>query len=147
MGVWNAIECWFLQRLVLGIRSSVGTLALPLRPLYSNISLLSFLLFLRDSHFNCRNGFYSADKFSLFELNVQNKLRSRECNSSTGFLIWERLIWEDMRGTDAEWKAIRTRQHWRAPGQRWRDSVSSTNHNFTHIHVEYMKFSELKDKE
>ena len=36
-----------------GIRSSVGTLALPLRPLYSNISLLSFLLFLRDSHFNC----------------------------------------------------------------------------------------------
>ena len=47
MGVWNAIECWFLKRLVLGIRSSVGTLALPLRPLYSNISLLSFLLFLR----------------------------------------------------------------------------------------------------
>ena len=40
MGVWNAVECWFLQRLVLGIRSSVGTLALPLRPLYSNISLL-----------------------------------------------------------------------------------------------------------
>ena len=37
MGVWNAIECWILQRLVLGIRSSVGTLALPLRPLYSNI--------------------------------------------------------------------------------------------------------------
>ena len=27
MGVWNAIECWFLQRLVLEIRSSVGTLA------------------------------------------------------------------------------------------------------------------------
>ena len=52
-GVWNAIEFWFLQRLVLGIRSSVGTLALPLRPLYSNITLLSFLLFLRDSHFNC----------------------------------------------------------------------------------------------
>ena len=24
MGVWNAIECWFLQHLVLGIRSSVG---------------------------------------------------------------------------------------------------------------------------
>ena len=44
MGVWNAIECWFLQRLVLGISSSVGTLALSLRPLYSNISLLSFLL-------------------------------------------------------------------------------------------------------
>ena len=37
----------------LGIRSSVGTLALPLRPLYSNINLLSFLLFLRDSNFNC----------------------------------------------------------------------------------------------
>ena len=53
MGVWNAIECWFLACLVLRIRSSVGTLALPLRPLYSNISLLSFLLFLRDSHFNC----------------------------------------------------------------------------------------------
>ena len=29
-----------------------GTLVLPLRPLYSNISLLSFLRFLRDSHFN-----------------------------------------------------------------------------------------------
>ena len=27
MGVGNAIECWFLQHLVLGIRSSVGTLA------------------------------------------------------------------------------------------------------------------------
>ena len=37
----------------LGIRSSVGTMALPLRPLYSNICLLFFLLFLRDSHFNC----------------------------------------------------------------------------------------------
>ena len=37
----------------LGIRSSVGTLALPLRPLYSNISLLSFVLFLRDSRLNC----------------------------------------------------------------------------------------------
>ena len=53
MGVWNDSECWFLPRLVLGIRSSVGILALPLRPLYSSISLLSFLLFLRDSHFNC----------------------------------------------------------------------------------------------
>ena len=39
MGVWNATERRFLQRLALGIRSSVGTLALPLRPLYSNISL------------------------------------------------------------------------------------------------------------
>ena len=27
--------------------------ALPFRPLYNNMSLLSFLLFLRDSHFNC----------------------------------------------------------------------------------------------
>ena len=53
MGVWNAIECWFLQCLVLGIWSFVGTLAFPLRPLYCNISLLSFLLFLRESHFNC----------------------------------------------------------------------------------------------
>ena len=44
MRVWNATEYWFLQCLVLGIRSSVG------HPLYSNISLLSFLLFLRDSH-------------------------------------------------------------------------------------------------
>ena len=42
-----------LPRLVLGIRSSVGILALPFRPLYNNMSLLSFLLFLRDSHFNC----------------------------------------------------------------------------------------------
>ena len=40
------------QRLFFGIRSSVGILALPFRPLYSNISLLSFLLFLRDSHFS-----------------------------------------------------------------------------------------------
>ena len=36
----------------LGIRSSVGTLALPLRPFHSNMSPLSFLLFLRNSHFN-----------------------------------------------------------------------------------------------
>ena len=36
MGVWNAIECWFRQRLVLGIRSSVGTLALPLSKKISN---------------------------------------------------------------------------------------------------------------
>ena len=52
----GSLKChrgWFLARLVLGIRSSVGTLALPVRPLYSNISLLSFLLFLRDSYFNC----------------------------------------------------------------------------------------------
>ena len=47
MAVWNAI------RVVVGIRSSVCALALPFRPLYSNISLLSFLIFLRDSHFNC----------------------------------------------------------------------------------------------
>ena len=38
---------------ILGIRSSVGTLALPLKPLHSNMSLLSFLFFLRNSHFNC----------------------------------------------------------------------------------------------
>ena len=36
----------------------VSTLALPLRPLYSNISLLSFLLFLRDSHFNSNANIY-----------------------------------------------------------------------------------------
>ena len=54
MKVWNAIECWFLPRIVLGIRSSVSILALPLRPLYSSTSLLTFLLFLRDSHFNCQ---------------------------------------------------------------------------------------------
>ena len=46
MWVWNAFECWFPPRLVLGKRSSVCILALPLRPLYSSISLLSFLLFL-----------------------------------------------------------------------------------------------------
>ena len=39
-GVWNAFECWFLPRLVLGIRSSVGILALPLRPLYSSMSIV-----------------------------------------------------------------------------------------------------------
>ena len=37
----------------LAIRSSVGILALPLRPLYSKVNLLAFLHFLRDSHFNC----------------------------------------------------------------------------------------------
>ena len=36
-----------------GIRSSVGILALPFRPLYNNMSLLSLLRFLRDSHFKC----------------------------------------------------------------------------------------------
>ena len=40
-----------MPRLVLGIRSSVGILALPFRPLYNSTSLLSFLLFLGDSHF------------------------------------------------------------------------------------------------
>ena len=53
MGIWNAMECWFLQRLVLGTRSPVGILALPFRPLYSNMSRLSFLLFLRLSHLSC----------------------------------------------------------------------------------------------
>ena len=47
-------EPWsFLQRLTRGIRSSVGILALPFRPLYNNISLLYLLRFLRDSHFKC----------------------------------------------------------------------------------------------
>ena len=36
-----------------GVRSSVGLLALPFRPLYNNMSLLSLLPFLRDSHFKC----------------------------------------------------------------------------------------------
>ena len=31
INIWNAIECCFLQRLVLGIRSSVDTLALPFK--------------------------------------------------------------------------------------------------------------------
>ena len=53
VGIWNAMECWFLQRLVLGTRSPVGILALPFRPLYSNMSRLSFLLFLRLSHLSC----------------------------------------------------------------------------------------------
>ena len=35
-----------------GIRSSVGMLAAPFRPLYKRISLLSLLLFMRDSHFS-----------------------------------------------------------------------------------------------
>ena len=41
------VACRFRPHLVLGVRSSVGILALPLRPLYStynsNISVLSFL--------------------------------------------------------------------------------------------------------
>ena len=52
MGTWYAIEWSFLQRLTRGI-SSVGILALPFRPLYNNMSLLSLLCFLRDSHFKC----------------------------------------------------------------------------------------------
>ena len=51
MGTWYAIEWSFLQRLTRGIRSSVGILALPFRPLYNNMSLLYPLRFLRDSHF------------------------------------------------------------------------------------------------
>ena len=33
-----------------GIRSSVGMLTVPFRPLYERISLLPYILFLRDSH-------------------------------------------------------------------------------------------------
>ena len=51
MGTWYAIEWSFLQRLTRGIRSSVGILALPFRPLYNNMSRLSS--FVRDSHFKC----------------------------------------------------------------------------------------------
>ena len=53
MGTWNVIEWWFLQRLTRRIRSSVGILAFPFRPCYNNMSLLSLLLFLRDSYFKC----------------------------------------------------------------------------------------------
>ena len=53
MRTWYAKEWWFLQRLTRGIRSSVGILALLFRPLYNNMSLLSRLRFLRDSHFKC----------------------------------------------------------------------------------------------
>ena len=35
----------------MGIRSSVGILAAPYSPLYKRISLLSLLLYLRDTHF------------------------------------------------------------------------------------------------
>ena len=48
MGIWNAKGRWFLQ--LLGVRSSVGMLAAPFRPLNKSISLLSLVLFLRDSH-------------------------------------------------------------------------------------------------
>ena len=51
-GVWKVNEWWFLLRLIGGIRSSVGMLAAPFRPLYKRISLLSLLRFLRDSHFS-----------------------------------------------------------------------------------------------
>ena len=51
MGIWYAIECSFLRLLTRGIRSSVGILALPFRPLYNKMSLLSLLRFLRDSYF------------------------------------------------------------------------------------------------
>ena len=48
-GAWNVNEWWFLLRLIVGIMASVGMLAAPFRPLYKRISLLSLLLFLRDS--------------------------------------------------------------------------------------------------
>ena len=74
MGVWNAIECWFLQHLV--FRSSVGTLALPLRPLYSNINLLSFLPFLRQHYkserwASCRNQTPSWFDWKIVESDVK----------------------------------------------------------------------------
>ena len=49
----GSLKC---HRVLIATTPSFGdkvTMALPLRPLYSNISLLSFPLFLRDSHFNC----------------------------------------------------------------------------------------------
>ena len=39
---------------------------------------------------------------SLFELNVQNKPTSIECNSSTGFLNLRAINLEDMRGMTTE---------------------------------------------
>ena len=48
-GVWKVNEWWFL--LIWGIKSSVGMLAAPFRPLYKRVSLLSPLLFLRDFYF------------------------------------------------------------------------------------------------
>ena len=101
-------------------------------------------------HVSHWNGAYNADQFGLYDLNVQNKPTCSECNSIIGFFslrvsnlgAWEWVIWEDISGIVAEWKAIRT-CHWCAPGQQW--WVSSTRHNSTQIHAKYMKCSELKD--
>ena len=49
----HAIGCWFLLRLFRDWRSSQGILALPFRPLNSNMSLLPLRLLWRDSRPNC----------------------------------------------------------------------------------------------
>ena len=66
---WNVDFC--NAYIVLGIRSPVGILALPFRPLYSNMSRLSFLPFLRLSH----DFFNFSDSFFTDQLNLENENR------------------------------------------------------------------------
>ena len=47
-GVWKVNEWWFLPCLIGEIRSSVGMLAEPFRPLYKRISLLSLHFLIRS---------------------------------------------------------------------------------------------------
>ena len=49
---WHSCQiCYPLEIKMLLLLLYVRILALPFRPLYNNMSLLSFLRFLRDSHF------------------------------------------------------------------------------------------------
>ena len=89
------------------------------------------------------NGIHTADKFSMFDLNVQNKPTSSETLSPFS-LTWEIVTWEDMRGMVTYWKAILTLRHWHALGKRW--WVSSMRHNVTQIYAKYIEFSELIDE-
>ena len=65
---------WFLLRLIGGIRSSVGMLAAPFRPLYKRISLLALLPLLRDAHFSF---FFFFFFFSVFK--SYSQFQSNNC--------------------------------------------------------------------
>ena len=74
MGVWNAFECWFLPCPVLGIRSSVGKLALPLRPLYSGISLSYEMLKIYEYEIPMKYWDFSVKSKSILPLMVTSEI-------------------------------------------------------------------------
>ena len=69
-------------------------------------------------HVSLWNGAYNADKYSLFELNVQNKPTSIECNSSTGCL---NLIATNFGRHERYCYWVKPS----APGQRWCKNISN----------------------